>query len=147
MRPIEKHSIIEINNVTKDFGSVRALNGVSMQIKQGEFFSLLGPSGCGKTTLLRMISGFETPTSGSISIAGESMEDVPPNLRPTNMVFQSYAIFPHLNVAENVGYGLKKLKLSSDEIEGRINEALKLVDLTGYGTREAHALSGAKDNE
>ena len=144
MRPIEKHSIIEINNVTKDFGSVRALNGVSMQIKQGEFFSLLGPSGCGKTTLLRMISGFETPTSGSISIAGESMEDVPPNLRPTNMVFQSYAIFPHLNVAENVGYGLKKLKLSSDEIEGRINEALKLVDLTGYGTREAHALSGGQ---
>ena len=144
MRPIEKHSIIEINNVTKDFGSVRALNGVSMQIKQGEFFSLLGPSGCGKTTLLRMISGFETPTSGSISIAGESMEDVPPNLRPTNMVFQSYAIFPHLNVAENVGYGLKKLKFSSDEIEGRINEALKLVDLTGYGTREAHALSGGQ---
>ena len=113
MGPIEKQSIIEINNVTKDFGSVRALNGVSMQIKQGEFFSLLGPSGCGKTTLLRMISGFETPTSGSISIAGESMEDVPPNLRPTNMVFQSYAIFPHLNVAENVGYGLKKLKLTS----------------------------------
>ena len=144
MSPIEKHSIIAINNVTKDFGSVRALNGVSMQIKQGEFFSLLGPSGCGKTTLLRMISGFETPTSGSISIAGESMEDVPPNLRPTNMVFQSYAIFPHLNVAENVGYGLKKLKLSSDEIEGRINEALKLVDLTGYGTREAHALSGGQ---
>ena len=102
MSPIEKHSIIEINNVTKDFGSVRALNGVSMQIKQGEFFSLLGPSGCGKTTLLRMISGFETPTSGSISIAGESMEDVPPNLRPTNMVFQSYAIFPHLNVAEKL---------------------------------------------
>ena len=88
MSPVEKHSIIEINNVTKDFGSVRALNGVSMQIKQGEFFSLLGPSGCGKTTLLRMISGFETPTSGSISIAGESMEDVLPNLRPTNMVFQ-----------------------------------------------------------
>ena len=93
MSPVEKQSIIEINNVTKDFGSVRALNGVSMQIKQGEFFSLLGPSGCGKTTLLRMISGFETPTSGSIHIAGESMSDVPPNLRPTNMVFQSYAIF------------------------------------------------------
>ena len=144
MSPVEKQSIIEIYNVTKDFGSVRALNGVSMQIKQGEFFSLLGPSGCGKTTLLRMISGFETPTSGSIHIAGESMSDVPPNLRPTNMVFQSYAIFPHLNVAENVGYGLKKLKLSSDEIEARISEALGLVDLTGYGDREAHALSGGQ---
>tara|TARA_B100000989_G_scaffold269419_1_gene224810 strand:- start:1447 stop:2547 length:1101 start_codon:yes stop_codon:yes gene_type:complete len=144
MSPVENRSIIEINNVTKDFGSVRALNGVSMQIKQGEFFSLLGPSGCGKTTLLRMISGFETPTSGSIYIAGESMADVSPNLRPTNMVFQSYAIFPHLNVAENVGYGLKKLKLSSDEIEARINEALSLVDLTGFGDREAHALSGGQ---
>ena len=144
MNSFEKQSIIEVNDVTKDFGSVRALNGVSLQIQQGEFFSLLGPSGCGKTTLLRMISGFETPTAGSVSIAGESMAGVPPNLRPTNMVFQSYAIFPHLNVAENVGYGLKKLKLSSDEIKGRINEALDLVDLTGYGSREAHALSGGQ---
>ena len=144
MNSIESQPIIEINNVTKDFGLVRALNCVSMQIRQGEFFSLLGPSGCGKTTLLRMISGFDTPSSGSISIAGESMADVPPNLRPTNMVFQSYAIFPHLNVAENVGYSLKKLKLNSDEIKGRIDEALDLVDLRGYGTREAHALSGGQ---
>ena len=102
-----------------------------------------------------MISGFETPTSGSISIAGESMEDVPPNLRPTNMVFQSYAIFPHLNVAENVGYGLKKLKLSSDEIEGRINEALELVDLKAMelgrltpcrGPKTTSSVSKSSDN-
>lgn len=144
MNPVEKQPIIEINDVTKDFGSVRALNGVSMQIRQGEFFSLLGPSGCGKTTLLRVISGFDAPSSGNISIAGESMAHVPPNLRPTNMVFQSYAIFPHLNVAENVGYGLKKLRLSADEIKGRIDEALNLVDLKGYGAREAHALSGGQ---
>ena len=115
--------IIEINNITKDFGSVKALDGVSIQIKQGEFFSLLGPSGCGKTTLLRLLSGFDTPSSGNICIAGESMENVPPNLRPTNMVFQSYAIFPHLNVAENVGYGLKKFKLAKDELKNRVNEA------------------------
>ena len=136
--------IIEIKNITKNFGSVRALDGVSMQIKQGEFFSLLGPSGCGKTTLLRLLSGFDNPSSGNIFIAGESMENVPPNLRPTNMVFQSYAIFPHLNVAENVGYGLRKIKLAKDELENRVNEALDLVDLSNYGTRESHALSGGQ---
>ena len=136
--------IIEIKNITKNFGSVRALDGVSIQIKQGEFFSLLGPSGCGKTTLLRLLSGFDTPSSGNIFIAGESMENVPPNLRPTNMVFQSYAIFPHLNVAENVGYGLRKIKLAKDELENRVNEALDLVDLSNYGTRESHALSGGQ---
>ena len=136
--------IIEIKNITKNFGSVRALDGVSIQIKQGEFFSLLGPSGCGKTTLLRLLSGFDNPSSGNIFIAGESMENVPPNLRPTNMVFQSYAIFPHLNVAENVGYGLRKIKLAKNELENRVNEALDLVDLSNYGTRESHALSGGQ---
>jgi spermidine/putrescine transport system ATP-binding protein len=117
MNSIATQPIIEIKNITKDFGSVKALDGVSIQIEQGEFFSLLGPSGCGKTTLLRLLSGFDTPSSGNIFIAGESMENVPPNLRPTNMVFQSYAIFPHLNVAENVGYGLRKFKLAKDELE------------------------------
>jgi len=136
--------IIEIKNVEKRFGSVTALDGVTLDIKEGDFFSLLGPSGCGKTTLLRIISGFDFPTSGSLYIGGEDMAEVPPNLRPTNMVFQSYAIFPHLNVAENVGYGLKKLKLPKAELERRVNEALALVDLKGFGPRESHALSGGQ---
>ncbi len=140
----DETSIIVVDNVEKHFGSVTALDGVSLEIKAGEFFSLLGPSGCGKTTLLRMISGFDTPSVGNIFIGGTDMTDVPPNERPTNMVFQSYAIFPHLNVAENVGYGLKKQKLPKDELDRRVNEALALVDLAGYGPRESHALSGGQ---
>ena len=143
MSPIEKHSIIEINNVTKDFGSVRALNGVSMQIKQGEFFSLLGPSGCGKTTLLRMISGFEHDL-GQHLYSGRKHGRCAAQSQAYKHGFSIYAIFPHLNVAENVGYGLKKLKLSSDEIEGRINEALELVDLTGYGARRLTPCRGQR---
>jgi len=136
--------LIVIDKVEKHFGPVTALDGVSLEIRTGEFFSLLGPSGCGKTTLLRMISGFDSPTAGCVYIGGADMTDVPPNERPTNMVFQSYAIFPHLNVAENVGYGLKKQKLPKDEIARRVDEALALVDLKGYGEREAHALSGGQ---
>ena len=136
--------IIAIEGVKKNFGDVTALDGVSLNIREGEFFSLLGPSGCGKTTLLRMISGFDSPSIGSVYIGGSEMTNVPPNERPTNMVFQSYAIFPHLNVAENVGYGLKKQKLPNDEINRRVEEALALVDLEGYGARESHALSGGQ---
>ena len=136
--------IIAIESVKKNFGDVTALDGVSLNIREGEFFSLLGPSGCGKTTLLRMISGFDNPSMGSVYIGGSDMTNVPPNERPTNMVFQSYAIFPHLNVAENVGYGLKKQKLPNDEINRRVEEALALVDLEGFGTRESHALSGGQ---
>ena len=136
--------IIAIEGVKKNFGDVTALDGVSLNIREGEFFSLLGPSGCGKTTLLRMISGFDSPSIGSVYIGGSDMTNVPPNERPTNMVFQSYAIFPHLNVAENVGYGLKKQKLSDDKINRRVEEALALVDLEGFGARESHALSGGQ---
>ena len=136
--------IIAIDGVKKNFGDVTALDGVSLNIREGEFFSLLGPSGCGKTTLLRMISGFDSPSIGSVYIGGSDMTNVPPNERPTNMVFQSYAIFPHLNVAENVGYGLKKQKLSDDKINRRVEEALALVDLEGFGARESHALSGGQ---
>lgn len=136
--------IIQITNLEKHFGTVTALDGVSVDINEGEFFSLLGPSGCGKTTLLRMISGFETPSAGTVLIGNSDMTNVPPNERPTNMVFQSYAIFPHLNVAENVGYGLKKMKLPKEELARRVEDALALVDLAGYGTRESHALSGGQ---
>lgn len=136
--------IIDLHEVTKSFGPVRALQSINATIREGEFFSLLGPSGCGKTTLLRMIAGFDSPTTGSIDIDGAPMVGVPPNLRPTNMVFQSYAIFPHLSVADNVGYGLKRKKLSRAELEDEVNKALAMVDLKGYGARAAHELSGGQ---
>ena len=137
-------NIVELDGVEKHFGEVAALDGVSAQIREGEFFSLLGPSGCGKTTLLRLIAGFEQPTKGNITIDGSQMHGVEANERPTNMVFQSYAIFPHLNVEENVGYGLKRLNLGKDETARRVNEMLKLVDLDKYNKRPAHALSGGQ---
>ena len=137
-------AIVELEGVIKHFGDVAAVNGVSASIHEGEFFSLLGPSGCGKTTLLRIIAGFEQPTAGSIAIAGTPMQGVEANERPTNMVFQSYAIFPHFNVEENVGYGLKRLKLGKTETANRVNEVLALVDLEDYNQRPAHALSGGQ---
>ena len=102
-------TIISLNNVSRHFGPVRAVDDVSFEIKRGEFFSLLGPSGCGKTTLLRMLAGFEVPTAGAIVIDGQDVSAVPPYARPTNMVFQNYAIFPHLNVGQNIAYGLRKM--------------------------------------
>ena len=102
--------IIAVRDVVRRFGNVTALDGVSVDIRAGEFFSLLGPSGCGKTTLLRLLAGFDEPDAGTIHIDGKPMAGVPANLRPTNMVFQSYAIFPHLNVVQNVGYGLRRLR-------------------------------------
>ena len=140
----ENNTIVELEGITKHFDRVKAVNGVSAQIREGEFFSLLGPSGCGKTTLLRLIAGLEEPTNGSISIGGVLMEGVEANERPTNMVFQSYAIFPHLNVEENVGYGLKRLKLWKEEKLGKVNEVLSLVDLKNYNKRPAYALSGGQ---
>ena len=137
-------NIVELDGVEKHFGEIAALDGVSAQIREGEFFSLLGPSGCGKTTLLRLIAGFEQPTKGNITIDGSQMHGVEAKERPTNMVFQSYAIFPHLNVEENVGYGLKRLNLGKDETALRVNEMLKLVDLDNYNKRPAHALSGGQ---
>ena len=137
-------NIIEISNVIKRYGTVTALDNVSLIIQQGEFFSLLGPSGCGKTTLLRAIAGFNDPDEGSLFVDGQDMHDVPANLRPTNMVFQSYAIFPHLNVEKNVAYGLRRLKLPAQEQSARVQEALAMVDLAGYGDRKGDELSGGQ---
>ncbi|OBY28364.1 ABC transporter ATP-binding protein [Leisingera sp. JC1] len=136
--------IIDLKGITKSFGTFQALKGIDATINEGEFFSLLGPSGCGKTTLLRMIAGFEMPSSGTIMIGGKNMAGVPANRRPTNMVFQSYAIFPHLTVAENVGYGLKTRKLPKAEIAREVEQALNMVDLGGLGARAAHELSGGQ---
>ncbi|MDX1736614.1 MAG: ABC transporter ATP-binding protein [Alphaproteobacteria bacterium] len=138
-------SIIEIKNVNKIFGGqVKAVDDVSIDIKRGEFFALLGPSGCGKTTLLRMLAGFETPTDGEILIDGQNMDGISPNHRPVNMVFQSYAVFPHMSVFENVAYGLKIQKVSKAEIANRVNEALEMVQLGGYGERKPDELSGGQ---
>jgi spermidine/putrescine ABC transporter ATP-binding subunit len=138
-------SIVSIRNVSKKFpGGVIAVDNVSIDIAQNEFFALLGPSGCGKTTLLRMISGLETPTSGQIVIGGENMALTPPNKRPTNMVFQSYAVFPHMTVEQNVGYGLKVTGVASDEIKRRVAEALEMVKLTQLASRKPDQMSGGQ---
>ena len=137
-------SMIELRDVQKYYGDYHALRGINTEIRTGEFFSLLGPSGCGKTTLLRTIAGFEVPSSGMLKIDGKDMDGVPANVRPTNMVFQSYAIFPHLSVAQNVGFGLRKERLAADVQAARVAEALEMVGLKGYGDRAAHALSGGQ---
>jgi spermidine/putrescine transport system ATP-binding protein len=136
--------IIQIRDVHKYYGDYHALRGIDIDIGEGEFFSLLGPSGCGKTTLLRTIAGFEDVSQGTIHIDGKLMEGVPPNKRPTNMVFQSYAIFPHLTVAENVGFGLRRDPRPAAEKARAVEEALAMVGLSGYGGRAAHALSGGQ---
>ncbi len=137
-------SIISLQGVEKHYGDYHALKGIDCEIAEGEFFSLLGPSGCGKTTLLRVIAGFEEVSGGTVLLGGQNMAGVPANKRPTNMVFQSYAIFPHLSVAQNVGYGLRKAKLPKPELDAAVADALSMVGLTGFGERAAHALSGGQ---
>jgi spermidine/putrescine ABC transporter ATP-binding subunit len=136
--------IIQIRNVTKRFGNMVAVDNVSLDIVPGEFFVMLGPSGCGKTTLLRMIAGFELPSEGQILIDGQDMAGVPPNKRPVNMVFQSYAVFPHMSVLDNVGYGLKIAGVAKSEIRERAEESLALVKLDGLGARMPDQLSGGQ---
>lgn len=139
-----KPPIIQIRNVTKRFGKVAAVDNVSLDIMPSEFFVLLGPSGCGKTTLLRMIAGFEVPTEGQILIDGQDMAAVPPNKRPVNMVFQSYAVFPHMSVADNVAYGMKIAGVGRGEREERVREALELVKLGGFEDRTPDQMSGGQ---
>tara|TARA_B100000530_G_scaffold336654_1_gene292089 strand:+ start:1624 stop:2751 length:1128 start_codon:yes stop_codon:yes gene_type:complete len=135
---------VEIRNVSKWFGEVAALDNVSLNIQQGEFFSLLGPSGCGKTTLLRMIGGFESPSEGQILIDGTDTIGEPPYARSTNMIFQHLALFPHMNVIENVAFGLKMKSFQSDTIDQKVQESLELVRLEGYGQRKIDQLSGGQ---
>ncbi len=135
---------ISIKNITKRFGNFTAVDDISLDIYKGELFGLLGGSGCGKTTLLRMLAGFETPTSGSISIDGTDMTDVPPYERPVNMMFQSYALFPHMNVQKNVAYGLKRDGVASSEIKDRVAEILAMVELSDFSKRKPSQLSGGQ---
>ena len=135
---------IKVQSVSKHFGDFTAVDSVDLEIYKGELFCLLGGSGCGKTTLLRMLAGFETPSSGSILIDGVNMNDVPPYERPVNMMFQSYALFPHMNVESNVGYGLRRDGVAKSEIEQRVEEMLAMVELTQFRKRKPHQLSGGQ---
>ncbi len=135
---------VELRDVVKRFGDIAAVDHVSLEIRDGEFFSLLGPSGCGKTTTLRMIAGFEYPSSGSIVIHGREMATIPPHRRPVNTVFQSYALFPHLTVAQNVAFGLEMQRRPKDEIAARVREALEQVRLSGFADRRPRQLSGGQ---
>ncbi len=135
---------LQIQNLVKDFNGFKAVNQVSLDIAKGEIFALLGSSGCGKSTLLRMLAGFETPTSGRIMLDGVDLASLPPYERPMNMMFQSYALFPHLSVWDNVAFGLRRAGLPRVEVAARVEALLKLVQLTPLGRRKPHQLSGGQ---
>ena len=135
---------VQIRGLTKKFGAITAVDNINLDISQGELFCLLGGSGCGKSTLLRMLAGFEFPEAGTISIDGIDMSQVPAYERPTNMMFQSYALFPHMNVGENIAFGLQQDKIPKAEITDRVNDILKLVELEGYIKRRPQQLSGGQ---
>jgi ABC-type Fe3+/spermidine/putrescine transport system ATPase subunit len=137
-------TLLEVQEVSRSFGDVRALDDVSLTIAENEFFALLGPSGCGKTTLLRSIAGFEHPDTGAVLLGGADLLALPPNKRPVNLMFQSYALFPHLSVAANIAYGLKREKLPKAEIAGRVAEVLETVGLGALAQRRPAQLSGGQ---
>ena len=136
--------LVEFRNVTKAFAGVVAVDDLSLNIYPREFFALLGPSGCGKTTLMRMLAGFETPTAGSVWLDGRDLKDTPPNRRPVNMMFQSYALFPHLTVADNIAFGLRRDKMAKGDVADRVEQMLTLVQLHGLAARKPHQLSGGQ---
>lgn len=135
---------IQIKNVTKRFGDFAAIDNLTLDIYKNEFFSLLGPSGCGKTTLLRMLAGFEKISDGKILLDGEDISEIPPHLRPINMMFQSYALFPHMTVEKNIAFGLKQDKMPENLINQRVEEMLELVELTEFAKRKPNQLSGGQ---
>ena len=135
---------LQIRNIVKDFNGHRAVDNVNLDIAKGEIFALLGSSGCGKTTLLRMLGGFETPTSGSITLAGRDLAGLPPYERPLNMMFQSYALFPHLTVWDNIAFGLRRTAMPRSQIAERVEAMLKLVQLAKFAKRKPHQLSGGQ---
>ena len=136
--------LLRIDGVVKQFGTVRAVDGLSLDIRAGEFFALLGPSGCGKTTLLRMLAGFETPDQGRILLGGNDIAEVMPHQRPVNMMFQNYALFPHLSVRDNIAFGLKRSRMPRAEIDARVKEVVALVRLEGLEKRKPDQLSGGQ---
>jgi putrescine transport system ATP-binding protein len=136
--------LIRFKNVTKRFGDFVAIDNLTQDIYEKEFFALLGPSGCGKTTMMRMLAGFEAVTEGTIELAGQDIAAVPPNQRAVNMMFQSYALFPHLSVYENIAFGLRRDKLPKDQIDARVSEMLKLTRLDKFGQRKPHQISGGQ---
>ena len=136
--------LLEIRNLTKSYDGQHAVDDVSLTIYKGEIFALLGASGCGKSTLLRMLAGFEQPSAGQIMLDGVDLSQVPPYLRPINMMFQSYALFPHMTVEQNIAFGLKQDKLPKAEIASRVNEMLGLVHMQEFAKRKPHQLSGGQ---
>ena len=135
---------VRLDRVSKLFGDVAAVDDLSLDIQEGEFFSMLGPSGCGKTTTLRMIGGFEEPTYGTVYLGGRDVTTLPPYKRDVNTVFQSYALFPHLNVYENIAFGLRRKKVDKGEIDQRVRDSMKLVDLIGFESRKPPQMSGGQ---
>ena len=141
---IDKQHLIDLKGVSKEFDGTRVLNNIDLYVRRKEFVTLLGPSGCGKTTTLRIIGGFEYPTEGTVLFEGRDITDLPPYKRRVNTVFQKYALFPHLNVQENIAFGLKIAKVPRDEIKKRVDHMLDLVNLSGYGKRSVDQLSGGQ---
>ncbi len=140
----EAKPLIHFQNVTKRFGDFTAIDDLTIDIYEKEFYALLGPSGCGKTTLMRMLAGFETPTEGTIQLAGQDIVGVPPNKRATNMMFQSYALFPHLSIWENIAFGLRREGMAKDKINDRVEEMLRLTRMEKFARRKPHQVSGGQ---
>ncbi|HUL08281.1 MAG TPA: ABC transporter ATP-binding protein [Candidatus Acidoferrum sp.] len=144
MAELGQKVVIRLDQISKSFGPVRAVDTISLEVFDGEILTLLGPSGCGKTTLMRLIAGFEQPTAGRVLIGGQDVTLAPPERRPVNLVFQRYALFPHLDVFDNIAFGLRLRKIGKDEIRDRVNQMLRIVQLPDFSNRWTHQLSGGQ---